>query len=90
MTFWPGANECIRIVLSDSGIGIPKDDIPRLFTEFFRASNVKNVIGTGLGLTIVKEIVDQHGGQIQVESEEGLGTTFVIHLPYAPEEIVQS
>ena len=90
MTFWPGANECIRIVLSDSGIGIPKDDIPRLFTEFFRASNVKNVIGTGLGLTIVKEIVDQHGGQIQVESEEGLGTTFVIHLPCAPEEIVQS
>jgi signal transduction histidine kinase len=88
MTFWPGANESIRIVLSDSGIGIPKDDIPRLFTEFFRASNVKNVIGTGLGLTIVKEIVDQHGGQIQVESEEGLGTTFVIHLPYAPEEIV--
>jgi signal transduction histidine kinase len=90
MTFWPGVDETVRIVLSDSGIGIPKDEIPRLFTEFFRASNVKNVIGTGLGLTIVKEIVDQHGGQIQVESEEGLGTTFVIHLPFAPEEIVQS
>ena len=88
MTFWPGANETVRIVLSDSGIGIPKDEIPRLFTEFFRASNVKNVIGTGLGLTIVKEIVDQHGGQIQVESEEGLGTTFIIHLPFAPEEIM--
>ena len=86
MTFWPGANETIRIVLSDSGIGIPKDEIPRLFTEFFRASNVKNRIGTGLGLTIVKEIVDQHGGQIEVESEEGFGTTFVIYLPYAPEE----
>jgi len=90
MTFWPGAHETVRIVLSDSGIGIPKDEIPRLFTEFFRASNVKNVIGTGLGLTIVKEIVDQHGGEIQVESEEGLGTTFVIHLPFAPEEVVQS
>jgi signal transduction histidine kinase len=86
MTFWPGANETIRIVLSDSGIGIPRDEIPRLFTEFFRASNVKNRIGTGLGLTIVKEIVDQHGGQIEVESEEGFGTTFVIHLPYAPME----
>jgi signal transduction histidine kinase len=59
-----------------------------LFTEFFRASNVKHVIGTGLGLTIVKEIVDQHGGQIQVESEEGLGTTFIIHLPFAPGEIL--
>jgi signal transduction histidine kinase/uncharacterized membrane protein len=88
MTFWPGANETVRIVLSDSGIGIPKDEIPRLFTEFFRASNVKHVIGTGLGLTIVKEIVDQHGGQIQVESEEGLGTTFIIHLPFAPGEIL--
>ena len=84
MTFWPGGNETLRIVLSDSGIGIPKDEIHRLFTEFFRGSNVKNVIGTGLGLTIVKEIVDQHGGQIEVKSEEGLGTTFVIHLPYAP------
>jgi signal transduction histidine kinase len=90
MTFWPGANETVRIVLSDSGMGIPKDEIPRLFTEFFRASNVKNVIGTGLGLTIVKEIVDQHGGQIQVESEEGLGTTFIIHLPLGPKEIMQS
>jgi signal transduction histidine kinase len=90
MAFWPGANETIRIVLSDSGIGIPKDEISRLFTEFFRASNVKNVIGTGLGLTIVKEIVDQHGGEIHVESEEGFGTTFVIHLPFVPEDVVQS
>jgi len=90
MTFWPGSDGTVRIVLSDSGIGIPKEEIPRLFTEFFRASNVKDVIGTGLGLTIVKEIVDQHGGQIQVESEEGLGTTFIIHLPLAPEERMQS
>ena len=90
MAFWPGADETIRIVLSDSGIGIPKDEISRLFTEFFRASNVKNVIGTGLGLTIVKEIVDQHSGEIHVESEEGFGTTFVIHLPFIPEEVVQS
>jgi signal transduction histidine kinase len=90
ITFWPGANETVRIVISDSGIGIPKDEMPRVFTEFFRASNVKNVIGTGLGLAIAKEIVDQHGGQIHVESEEGLGTTFVIHLPFAPDEIMQS
>jgi signal transduction histidine kinase len=55
----------------------------RLFTQFFRASNVQEVIGTGLGLTIVKEIVDKHRGQIQVESEEGLGTTFIINLPVA-------
>jgi signal transduction histidine kinase len=80
MTVWPGANGTVRIVVSDSGIGIPKSERPRLFTQFFRASNVQDVIGTGLGLTIVKEIVNQHGGQIQVESEEGLGTTFIIKL----------
>jgi signal transduction histidine kinase len=89
MTLWPGANNTVRIVLSDSGLGIPKEEIPHLFTEFYRASNVKHVLGTGLGLTIVKEIVDQHGGKIEVESEDGFGTTFVIHLPYAPDEIVQ-
>jgi signal transduction histidine kinase/uncharacterized membrane protein len=89
MTLWPGDNNTVRIVLSDSGLGIPKEEIPRLFTEFFRASNVKHVIGTGLGLTIAKEIVDQHGGQIEVESEEGLGSTFVIHLPYDPLEVMR-
>ena len=83
MTFWPETDETVRIVVSDNGIGIPKSEMPRLFTQFFRASNVQEVIGTGLGLTIVKEIVDKHGGQIQVESEEGIGTTFVISLPVA-------
>ncbi len=83
MTFWPGTNGAVRIVVSDNGIGIPKGEMSRLFTQFFRASNVQDVIGTGLGLTIVKEIVDKHGGQIQVESEEGLGTTFIVHLPVA-------
>ena len=81
MTFWPGGSGMVRMVISDSGMGIPKNEMSRLFTQFFRASNVQDVIGTGLGLTIVKEIVDKHGGQIQVESEEGLGTTFIIHLP---------
>jgi signal transduction histidine kinase len=83
MTFWPGTHGAVRIVVSDNGIGIPKGEMSRLFTQFFRASNVQDVIGTGLGLTIVKEIVDKHGGQIQVESEEGLGTTFIVHLPVA-------
>ncbi len=83
MTFWPGGSGMVRMVISDSGMGIPKNEMSRLFTQFFRASNVQDVIGTGLGLTIVKEIVDKHGGQIQVESEEGLGTTFIIHLPVA-------
>src|SRR4030042_7035391 len=83
MTFWTGGNGMVRMVVSDNGIGIPKSEMSRLFTQFFRASNVQDVIGTGLGLTIVKEIVDKHGGQIEVESEEGLGTTFIVHLPVA-------
>ena len=79
-----GENDTIRITVSDTGIGIPRDEISRLFAEFFRASNVKNVIGTGLGLAIVKEIVNQHDGQISVESEEGLGTIFTVHFPTTP------
>ena len=84
MTFWRGPDEkTVRTVVTDNGIGIPKSEMPRLFTEFFRASNVQDAIGTGLGLAIVKEIVDKHSGQIEVESEEGLGTTFIINLPVA-------
>ncbi len=81
MTFWHGVDQTVRMVISDNGIGIPKSEMPRLFTEFFRGSNVRDAIGTGLGLTIVKEIVEKHSGRIQVESDEGLGTTFIINLP---------
>jgi len=79
------ANGTVRIEVSDTGIGIPAADRPRLFTEFFRAENAKAMdeIGTGLGLAIVKEIVDQLGGRIFMESEEGVGTIFVVHLPIA-------
>jgi signal transduction histidine kinase len=90
MTFGRETNETVRIVVSDNGIGIPKSDLPRLFTHFFRASNVQDVIGSGLGLTIVKEIVAKHSGQIQVESEEGIGTTVTIYFPAAPREPPQN
>jgi signal transduction histidine kinase len=86
MAFGRETNETIRIVVSDNGIGIPKSDLPCLFTHFFRASNVQDVIGSGLGLTIVKEIVAKHNGQIRVESEEKIGTTFTIYFPAAPGE----
>ncbi len=79
------ANGTVRIEVSDTGIGIPAADRPKLFTEFFRAENAKAMdeIGTGLGLAIVKEIVDQLNGRIFMESEEGVGTIFVVHLPIA-------
>ncbi|MEJ2164267.1 MAG: GAF domain-containing sensor histidine kinase [Desulfobacterales bacterium] len=75
----------IRMEISDSGIGISKSDRPRLFTEFFRAENARSLekTGTGLGLAIVKEFVDKLGGRILVESEEGMGTIFVVDLPTA-------
>lgn len=77
------ANHTLRIEVSDTGIGIPQADRSRLFQDFFRAENAKAVDaeGTGLGLAIVKEIVDKHGGRIMVESEEGFGSIFVVHLP---------
>lgn len=73
-----------RVVMEvrDTGIGIPKGEQDRLFTEFFRASNAKRVAehGTGLGLAIVKRIVEHHGGDIRFISEEGKGTTFWVSL----------
>jgi signal transduction histidine kinase len=67
--------------IQDSGIGIPKEDQEQLFESFHRASNVGTIAGTGLGLAIVKRCVDLHRGQIGVESEVGVGSTFTITLP---------
>lgn len=71
--------------ISDTGIGIPAADQPRLFEEFFRARNAKqsSITGTGLGLSIVKQLVDHFGGQITFQSQEGRGTTFLLTL-HAP------
>ncbi len=82
------ADGTVRIEVSDTGIGIPHEDRPRLFTEFFRAENARamEVVGTGLGLAIVKENIDTLGGRIVVESEEGAGSLFVVHLPAAAGE----
>lgn len=75
--------ECASISIVDHGIGIPKSDIPLLFTRFFRAGNVNSGShpGTGLGLAIVKQIVDHHEGAIKVHSTLGKGTTFLIEIP---------
>ncbi len=71
----------IEIVVADRGIGIPADDLPHLFESFHRARNVGNISGTGLGLNIVKESIEQQGGTISVESEVGCGTTFRVVIP---------
>ncbi|MEZ0246238.1 MAG: PAS domain S-box protein [Methylophilaceae bacterium] len=71
----------VRFRVSDQGIGIPVEDIPGLFETFRRARNVGNISGTGLGLAIVKKSVELHGGQIEVDSAVGRGTTFTISIP---------
>lgn len=67
--------------IKDAGIGIPAADRQRLFEPFYRGSNVGNAPGTGLGLAVVKKLVDLHDGQIAVVSEVGKGTVFTITLP---------
>jgi signal transduction histidine kinase len=71
----------LEFIVTDHGIGIPEDDLKRLFTNFFRASNVGKIAGTGLGLHIVKQSVDNLYGQITVKSVVNEGTTFEVILP---------
>jgi two-component system phosphate regulon sensor histidine kinase PhoR len=73
----------IIIIIEDSGVGIPREEMGRLFMKFFRASNVVKLRteGNGLGLFIVKNIIENHGGNIKIESEEGKGTKATINLP---------
>ena len=70
---------CIRV--SDQGIGIPAENLKRLFEPFYRADNVKNVKGMGIGLCIVKECVQLHGGEITLDSQLNQGTTFTVTIP---------
>ncbi len=71
--------------VEDLGMGIPMDELATIFAPFQRASNVRDMIsGTGLGLTSARQIVEQHGGAITVESELGSGTTFTMYLPLFP------
>jgi signal transduction histidine kinase len=85
------ANTCddeqVRIQVIDTGPGIPSAVLPKIFQPFFTTKGTVRkgeTRGTGLGLAICKEIVEHHGGRIEVESEVGRGTTFSIHLPAAP------
>jgi signal transduction histidine kinase len=74
-------DEILELTVEDHGIGIPAIDIERLFEPFHRASNAKNIKGTGLGLVIVKQAVDLHNGEIKIESVEGKGTKFIVQIP---------
>ncbi|MDD5083946.1 MAG: PAS domain S-box protein [Candidatus Moranbacteria bacterium] len=77
--------EAMRVTIEDTGIGIPKDQQLKLFSKFFRASNaiLKETDGSGLGLSVAKFFIEENGGRILFESEEGKGTTFYVDLPLA-------
>jgi two-component system, OmpR family, sensor histidine kinase SenX3 len=75
----------VLLRVSDTGIGVPSRDISRIFERFYRVDRARSreTGGTGLGLAIVKHVVENHGGKVEVESELGRGTTFLIRLPAA-------
>jgi len=71
----------ILIRVSDTGIGIPPEQLPRIFDRFYRADPARSANGVGLGLAISRQIVRAHGGRIEVRSTPGEGSTFIVHLP---------
>jgi signal transduction histidine kinase len=76
-------SESLRVKVEDTGIGIPKEDLPLIFNRFYRvrSDQTSDIEGNGLGLSIVKTITEQHGGQVGVESESGHGSCFSVTLP---------
>lgn len=71
------------VSVRDSGVGIDSDDLQKMFQLYFRARTSTGIAGTGIGLNLVKQVVDLHGGEIRVESEKGHGTLFTVKLPVA-------
>ncbi|MCZ7667301.1 MAG: ATP-binding protein [Chloroflexi bacterium] len=85
-TSWNDERNQVRIEIKDTGIGVPSQEIGHLFERFYRGSNVSqsNIPGTGLGLSVVKELVNLHQGEIKIESELNVGATVTLFLPGAP------
>ncbi|MDY7040143.1 MAG: response regulator [Chloroflexota bacterium] len=77
----------VQIIFSDTGIGIPPEQVKRIFDPFFTTKEVGQ--GTGLGLSVSYGIIEQHGGSIEVESEVGVGTTFILKLPIVQGKVLE-
>ena len=86
-----GEAGAIEVSVSDTGIGIPEEDLPKIFDIFFRSENAKAMekVGTGLGLAIVSRMVKAHGGAIDVSSRLGEGSTFTVRLPVKTDAAAQ-
>jgi two-component system phosphate regulon sensor histidine kinase PhoR len=76
-------DDAVRFFVQDSGVGIPAEDLPRIFERFYKADRARSGGGTGLGLAISRHLVEAHGGRIWAESEEGKGSTFSFAIPAA-------
>jgi len=76
--------QCFGFCVRDTGIGIAPDELPKIFEEFYRSANAREMenLGTGLGLSLVKQIVEKYNGKIFVESKIGQGSTFTVEMPY--------
>ena len=81
-------NNHLKFKVKDSGIGVSEEDLTKIFNEFYRSENAKKVInfGTGLGLSLVKQLVEKYGGKIEVQSELQKGTDFIISFPITVEQ----
>ena len=78
----------LKVMISDDGMGIPKENVGRIFDRFYRVdrARARSMGGTGLGLAIAREMIEAHGGKIWAESEEGVGTTIFFTLPFEMDE----
>lgn len=79
----PSSDAVVRFAVSDTGLGIPADELPRVFERFYRVDKARSEGGTGLGLSIARHVVEAHGGAIWAESVEGRGSTFYFTIPIA-------
>jgi signal transduction histidine kinase len=79
-------DDVVELAVADDGIGIPIRDLPRVFERFYRVDRARSreTGGTGLGLSIVRHVAENHGGAVEVDSELGAGSTFIVSLPALP------
>ncbi|MBI5875056.1 MAG: hypothetical protein HZB81_04300, partial [Deltaproteobacteria bacterium] len=82
-----GENPVVKVIFKDTGCGIPSENLSRIFEAFW---TTKGHDGTGLGLSVCYGIINQHGGRIEVESEEGVGSAFTVVLPVTPPTLAET